>query len=92
MVPGLYESNLYVDNMMLNIADVIVAHNQKMIDYLKSTNTKAKIFNLQIFDYLCTENTCKKRFANSLSIAGNLDEKKMWICREIKKFMYRYSV
>ena len=66
----------YMDHKMYDISDYIIAHNDCMIDYLVTQGVnREKIHNLHIFDYLCeSKNTIK--FDRSVSIAGNLDEKK----------------
>ncbi len=66
----------YMDHKMYDISDYIIAHNDCMIDYLVTQGVKReKIHNLHIFDYLCESNNTIK-FDRSVSIAGNLDEKK----------------
>lgn len=60
---------------MLEIADVLVVHNEKMKDYFISLGVKdTKIVTLSIFDYFMDEEVqTKKSFESSISIAGNLD-------------------
>ena len=66
----------YMDHKMFDISDYIIAHNDSMIEYLVSQGVeREKIHNLHIFDYLCDSNNTIK-FDRSVSIAGNLDEKK----------------
>lgn len=66
----------YMDHKMYDISDYIIAHNDCMIDYLVTQGVnREKIHNLHIFDYLCESNNTIK-FDRSVSIAGNLDEKK----------------
>ena len=63
---------------MLEIADIIVVHNQIMKQFFITQGVdEKKLVNLEIFDYL--QNASKDempQFENSLVIAGNLDVKK----------------
>lgn len=64
------------DNTMLEIADYIISHNQKMTDYLVSRGIdKERIFNLEVFDYLYSKEN-HVSYDKSVLIAGNLDSKK----------------
>lgn len=60
---------------MLEIADVLIVHNESMKDYFISLGIKdTKIVTLSIFDYFMDEEVqTKKSFESSISIAGNLD-------------------
>ena len=62
-------------DVMLDIADVIVVHNQVMLDWFVGCGVPArKLVNLKLFDYLI-ENPQPKTitFERSINIAGNLD-------------------
>ncbi len=62
--------------MMLEIADVMIVHNEIMKDWFISKGVNEKrLVTLEIFDYLCDENKIKveKSFEKCLNIAGNLD-------------------
>lgn len=63
---------------MLNLADVIIAHNEVMVEFFEKKGfPKEKIVNLKIFDYLYNFEPNKKiNFSKKVIIAGNLDEKK----------------
>ena len=66
----------HVDDMMLQDADFIIAHNNSMSKYIKDTGTTAKVVNLNIFDYLGSENINKKKKSCTLNVAGQLAESK----------------
>lgn len=57
----------------------IIVHNKRMHEYLKNNGVESDIVELQLFDYLCTEN-CNKEIEehNFLNVAyvGNLKETK----------------
>lgn len=59
---------------LLNCFDYIVSHNKRMTEYLKENNVKAKIVDLQIFDYLLDDaiSVNKKYDKNTVFYAGNL--------------------
>lgn len=85
MFPDAAEDFEYMDNTMYNIADYIIAHNEKMKEYLISKNVdEKKIVDLQIFDYLTDSNPDNKqiKYSKTLNIAGNLNVDK---CKYIKK-------
>lgn len=61
--------------VMLDIADVIIVHNEIMLQWFINRGVPAeKLVNLKLFDYLI-ENPLPKRaiFEKSINIAGNLD-------------------
>ena len=58
----------------LKKVNYIVSHNEKMTKYLKSEGIKAKIYNLEIFDYLC-DNKDKFIRSNKIDEKNNLDLK-----------------
>lgn len=65
-------------NFMLQIADVIVVHNEKMKEFfLEKGVDESRLVSLEIFDYL-QEKTNKKEvaFSKSITVAGNLDTTK----------------
>ena len=58
---------------ILKIADVMIVHNERMLEYFIQLGVdKKRLVNLQIFDYLCKETPKKKKFDKSITIAGNL--------------------
>ena len=61
--------------VMLDIADVIIVHNQVMLDWFVGRGVpREKLVNLKLFDYLIDAPTPKKvDFERSINIAGNLD-------------------
>ena len=61
--------------VMLDIADIIIVHNQVMLDWFAGCGvSKEKLVNLKLFDYLIDDPTPKKvGFERSINIAGNLD-------------------
>lgn len=62
------------DEFFFSISDVIISHNKYMTSYIKQF-TSAKIFNLEIFDYLIDGNLSPANI-NGIDIAGNLDPSK----------------
>lgn len=65
-------------DFMLQIADIIVVHNEKMKEFfLEKGVDENRLVSLEIFDYL-QEETDKKEvsFAKSITVAGNLDTTK----------------
>lgn len=64
---------------MLKLANVIIVHNAKMIDFfVKKGYPQDQLVNLEIFDYLVDADISNKsvRFSKEVTIAGNLDEQK----------------
>ena len=62
--------------MMLEIADVMIVHNEIMKNWFIQRGVEEnKLVTLEIFDYLCEESRVKvdKSFEKCLNIAGNLD-------------------
>lgn len=61
--------------VMLNIADVIIVHNQSMLDWFVESGVPVeKLVNLKLFDYLIDAPVPKAvTFEKSINIAGNLD-------------------
>lgn len=72
------------DNTMLEIADYIISHNDKMTEYLVSKGIKKeRIFDLEIFDYLYPkENTIT--YDKSVLLAGNLNPEKSKYISQLK--------
>lgn len=71
----MFQNGEYQENEMniLNAADLIISHNQYMTDWMNQRHVKAKIVNLDLFDYynpqpLNTTNT----FNKTVVFAGNL--------------------
>lgn len=62
---------------MLEIADVIIVHNDKMKAFFERKNVaNKKLIVLDIFDYIQDGNTQPPVFEKSITIAGNLDTTK----------------
>lgn len=61
--------------VMLDIADVIIVHNQVMLDWFVGRGVpREKLVNLKLFDYLIDAPVSKTvAFEKSVNIAGNLD-------------------
>ncbi|MGF0143416.1 sugar transferase [Sharpea azabuensis] len=66
-------------DFMLEIGDVFIVHNEKMLKYFESLGVESsKLINLEIFDYL-DENIDEDKkisFEKSITVAGNLDTTK----------------
>ncbi len=68
------------------IADVIIAHNHKMKQYLESMKVTVPIVELGIFDYLTDEGIKKRKMpAGQVIIAGNLDDSKAEYLKNLEK-------
>lgn len=77
MFPDALEHFEWMDQKMYAIADKIIAHNDKMRDYLvKHGVASEKIVVLEVFDYLADECKESPRYEETLNIAGNLDANK----------------
>ena len=72
---------------MLKIADVIIVHNENMMEFfIQKGVCRKKLVNLEIFDYLQANNSDKSiKFEKKITIAGNLDTKKCKYIRELDK-------
>ena len=84
MFPEMEDSFNYMDKMMYELADYVIAHNRSLKQYLIDQGIdEITIYNLPIFDYLTGHNPDDKsvRFAKTLNVAGNLDSNK---CQYIK--------
>lgn len=66
----------------LNAYDIIISHNHSMTEWLKSKSTQTKVIDLEIFDYLCTQENQFNRIAafkngeREVIFAGNLSRGK----------------
>ena len=72
MFPEMEDSFNYMDKMMYEIADYVIAHNRSMKQYLIDQGIdENKIYDLQIFDYLTGHNPDDKivRFAKTLNVS-----------------------
>jgi len=75
----------------------IIAHNQKMKEYLIQNNVKKeKIYTLDCFDYLCEEEKIKEKKWNkndiTIAFAGNLIKEKTPFLYELKKEKMNYTL
>lgn len=62
---------------MLEIADIIVVHNQKMLEWFTEEGIPTKkLVSLEIFDYLQDNEYQHPTFERSINVAGNLDVNK----------------
>lgn len=74
----------YIDKTMYEISDAIIAHNEKMINYLEENGvSRKKVVNLKIFDYLAPKVEKEISFSKTLNIAGNLDVNKSGYIKEL---------
>ncbi|HFI0529386.1 TPA: glycosyl transferase [Streptococcus suis] len=75
---------------ILQLSNVLIAHNSKMIEYLEKKGfSRDKIINLEIFDYLIDTDMIKSAsptFEKSLIIAGNLDKDKVGYLKKLDRF------
>lgn len=59
--------------LMLQIADVLIVHNERMKSFfIEKGVPKHRLITLKIFDYIYTEEMNKAKFDRSITIAGNL--------------------
>lgn len=80
------KSDLSEFNLMLDIADMMIIHNEVMKQWFeKKRVSPSKLIVLNIFDYLMEKENSKPYFEKSVSIAGNLDLKKSRYLMELKK-------
>ena len=74
----------YIDKTMYEISDAIIAHNEKMINYLEENGvSRKKVVSLKIFDYLAPKVEKEISFSKTLNIAGNLDVNKSGYIKEL---------
>lgn len=73
------------------IADIIIAHNHKMKQYLKDLKITTPIVELGIFDYLTGEEIkIRKSQMDQIIIAGNLDDSKAQYLKNLGKIQSIY--
>lgn len=74
-------------DFMLNIADVIIVHNESMMNFfIQRGISKDKLVNLRIFDYLREDYTPNiPTYSKTITIAGNLDVKKAAYLKNLDK-------
>ena len=91
---GKEEYHKHEFNFMLEIADVLVVHNNVMRDFFISKGVdKHKLIVLGIFDYLRDDYSCKlPQFEKSITIAGNLDVKKSAYLSQLGKVDCRFQL
>ncbi len=84
-----FRDNNYYRNefdVMLELADTIIVHNERMKAFFVSKGVKAhKVIVLEIFDYLQEGNSEVPKFEKSITIAGNLDTTKCGYVGELSK-------
>lgn len=69
-----YKTEFY---LMVEVADVIIVHNQKMLEWFVSLGIpESKLISLCIFDYLQNNEYQRPMFERSINVAGNLDVQK----------------
>lgn len=74
------------ERVFWNLADVIIAHNNRMIEYLLGQGVESHIVNLQVFDYMSDSAVVSdERRDGSIVIAGNLDGSKADYLRKLKE-------
>lgn len=80
------EAYQFGDLVLLRNFDYVIAHNNKMRDYLigKGINKK-RIVCLEIFDYLCDTKLYTPQLQKKVVIAGNLDKKKSGYIYELAR-------
>lgn len=73
------------EKVFWNLSDVIIAHNNRMKEYLLEQNVKSHIITLQVFDYVGDLSVVPEdRRDGSIVIAGNLDGSKAGYLRKLK--------
>lgn len=75
---------------------VIISHNKKMTEYLREKGLKNKIYELELFDYLCENINVKNKFEkeNKLEViyAGNLIKEKSPFIYQIDNEKINYKI
>lgn len=72
-------------NTMIELADVIVVHNQKMLDWFVSAGIpENKLISLDIFDYIQDNEYQRPGFERAINVAGNLDTEKCKYIAQLK--------
>lgn len=73
-------------NFMLKCADVLIVHNNKMKHFfIEQGISQDRIVNLEIFDYLASNEIFDREYNNSVVIAGNLDSSKSGYIKDLCK-------
>ncbi|EEW97517.1 hypothetical protein GCWU000321_01511 [Dialister invisus DSM 15470] len=69
-----YQTGIDEEIKLLNLAKVVLLHNQKMSDYLVKHGLKTKTVNINIFDYLLYNTPSQESFSfgKQIVFAGNL--------------------
>lgn len=84
-------SDLQEYNLMLDISDVIIVHNEKMKQWFLAQGISSdRLLVLNIFDYLIEKKNGKSHFEKSVSIAGNLDLKKSKYLTRLKDLQTKF--
>lgn len=82
--------------LRLNHADYIIAHNDKMKEWLEVHNCKAKLDSLGIFDYLSKSNADNNTYTHTspytVVYAGSLNSRKNLFLYELGKYIHSFSV
>ena len=74
------------ERVFWNLSDVIIAHNNRMKEYLLEQKVKSHIITLQVFDYIGNLSVVsEERRDGSIVIAGNLDGNKAGYLRKLKE-------
>jgi len=83
-----YRFNDYYKNefsTMVELADVIIVHNEKMLDWFISAGIpENRLISLDIFDYLQDNEYRRPEFERSINVAGNLDVVKCKYIAQLK--------
>lgn len=66
--------NLKKEILILNQAECIILHNEKMIKFLQNNGLKSKVVNLELFDYLLEKSIPQKSYTlgKNIVFAGNI--------------------
>lgn len=85
MFPDAINDFRILDASMYSLADGIIAHNNRMKNYITEQGVDAcKIICLEIFDYLSEEIKNEYKYASTINIAGNLDANKASYLKQLK--------
>lgn len=75
---------------------IIISHNKKMTEYLEEQGVKGKIYELELFDYLCEQTDIKKtrEIMDKVEIiyAGNLMQKKSPFIYQLEDNKINYTL
>ena len=82
---GLNNNNLKKEICLLNNANYIIAHNNKMTEFLKQNGFKNYILNLTVFDYLLNKPFPKQNteLGTNIVFAGNLSKSEFLNLKQI---------